>query len=117
MGTRDTVQAYFAALKARQGWDAFLAEDLVFTSLTSPPKRVSGKAAYLEATKRFYSSIASVEVKGFIVEGERACVLTHYELRPPQGPPITSDVAEIFTVRGGKLGTLDIYFDSAPFPK
>ena len=51
MSAREIVQAYFEELKQRGRWEAFLADDLTFTSLTtSPIKEVTGKAAYLEST-------------------------------------------------------------------
>lgn len=50
-------------------------------------------------------------------ESERACALTRYELQVPSGPAFESHVAELFEVRDGKIKSLDIYFDSAPFPK
>jgi len=117
MTTRDTLQGYFKALKQKQGWETFLSDDLNFTSYTSPIKRVSGRAAYLDATKRFYSMIGSMEVRDLLVDGVKACALTRYELRPPPGPPFSSDVAEVFEVRDGKIVSFDIYFDSSPFPK
>ena len=117
MTTRDTVQGYFTCLKQKKGWESFLSDDMAFNSFTSPVKQVTGKAAYLEATKRFYSTIVSVTVKDLLVEGEKACALTRYELRPPAGKAFSSDVAEIFKVRNGKIGSFDIYFDSVPFPK
>ena len=117
MTTRDTIQGYFDALKQKGAWDAFLADEMLFTRFTTPIKRVTGKGAYLEATKRFYSIIKALAVKGMVVEGERACVLTRYELQPPGAPGFESHVAEVFEVRGGKIQSLDIYFDSAPFPK
>jgi hypothetical protein len=49
---------------------------------------------------------------------DRACALTQYELRRPDArSTIASDVAEIFTVKAGKIDSLSIYFDRAPFPK
>ena len=117
MTTGDTILGYFNALKKKQGWETFLSDDLVFTSYTSPIKRVSGRAAYLDSTKRFYSMIASMEVRDLLVDGDRACALTRYELRPPAGPPFHSDVAEVFGVREGRIVSFDIYFDSSPFPK
>ena len=44
MSTREIVQAYFEELKQMGRWEAFLADDLTFTSLTSPIKEVTGKA-------------------------------------------------------------------------
>jgi ketosteroid isomerase-like protein len=117
MTTRDTIQGYFSALKRKSGWESFLSGDMTFTSFTSPIKRVSGKAAYLEATKRFYSMITAFEIRDLLIDGQKACALTHYELKPPTGPAFTSDVAEVFGVRDGAIASFGIYFDSSPFPK
>ncbi|MGH7658404.1 MAG: nuclear transport factor 2 family protein, partial [Gemmatimonadales bacterium] len=107
MTTRDTIQRYFDSLKQKKGWESFLSGEIAFTSFTTPIKRVTGREAYLEATKRFYPMITSVEVKGLVVEGEKACALTRYELKPPQGPAFESHVAEVFEVRDGKIAAFD----------
>ena len=117
MTTRDTIEGYFSSLKEKKSWDSYLSDDVRFTSFTSPNKRVSGRAAYLASTARFYSMITALEVKDLLVDGHKACALTRYELRPPAGPAFTSDVAEVFEVRDGKISSFDIYFDSSPFPK
>ncbi len=117
MTTRDTIQNYFSNLRQKERWESFLADDMRFTSFASPAKRVSGRAAYLESTKRFYSMITGVEVRDMMVDGNKACALTRYELQPPGRPAFDTDVAEVFVVRDGKIASLDIYFDSAPFPK
>jgi ketosteroid isomerase-like protein len=117
MTTRDTIQAYFSSLKQQTGWDSFLSHDMRFTSFTTPNKRVSGQAAYLEATKRFYSMITALEVKDLLVDGQKACALTRYDLQPPGGAAFRSDVAEVFEVSDGKITSFEIYFDSSPFPK
>ena len=118
MSTREIVQAYIEEeLKQKGRWESFLADDLMFTSLTSPIKEVTGKAAYLESTKRFFSMVESVEVRDQIIEGAKACVLTRYQLQAPSGSRFQSDVAELFTVRNGKIAAFAIYFDTAPFPK
>jgi len=56
-------------------------------------------------------------VRSLIVDGATACALTRYELQPPRGAAFQSDVAEIFTVRDGKIDTFGIYFDTSPYPK
>jgi ketosteroid isomerase-like protein len=117
MVTSDTVADYFNHLKNGVGWESFLADDMVFTSFTTPVKRVTGRAAYLESTKRFYSMIRGLEVCKVIVDRDYACALTRYELQPPAGPLFQSNVAEVFRVRDGKIASFDIYFDSSPFPK
>jgi len=116
MTTRNVIESYFKALEARKGWESLLADDVVFTSFTIPNREITGKQAYIEATKRFYSTIQSFELRGLLVEGSKACAQTRYQLKGPAGA-FQSDVAEIFTVRDGKIAALGIYFDSAPFPK
>jgi ketosteroid isomerase-like protein len=116
MSARSTIERYFDHLKTKNGWEASLADDMVFNSFTSPPKEVRGKAAYLEATKRFYGSIQSMEVRQLTVDGDRAVALTRYQLRGPAGD-FTSDVAEVFGVANGRINSFGIYFDTAPFPK
>jgi ketosteroid isomerase-like protein len=116
MATRNVVESYFKALESRKGWESLLSNTVVFTSFAIPNRKIEGKQAYLEATKRFYSTIQSFELRGLIVEGPKACALTRYQLKGP-ADVFQSDVAEIFTVRDGKIDSLGIYFDSAPFPK
>lgn len=117
MTTRATIEGYFDNLKQKKNWQSFLADDMVFTSFTSPEKRVTGKAAYLQSTKNFYGGIVAFEVRDLLIDGDKACALTRYRLQRPQAPMFNSDVAEIFRVRDGKITSFDIYFDSAPFPK
>jgi ketosteroid isomerase-like protein len=117
MTTAETIQGYFDSLKQKKDWQSFLADDMTFTSYISPVKKVTGKNAYIEATRRFYSSIVSMEVTDIMIDDEKALALTHYELKHPGGNNFSSDVAEIFTVKNGKINSFTIYFDSAPFPK
>lgn len=117
MTTRETIQGYFGSLERTTDWESFLSDDVTFTSFTSPIRRISGRQAYLDSTRRFYSMITAMKVKELMVDGDRACALTRYELQPPGGPAFGSDVAEVFGVRDGKIRSFDIYFDSAPFPK
>jgi ketosteroid isomerase-like protein len=115
--TRAVIDEYFRRLTDKADWSTCLADDMVFTSFTSPNKRVEGKAAYLEATRRFYSTIATTKVKDVLVDGAKACALTHYDLQAPGRPAFGTDVAEVFQVRAGKIASFDIYFDATPFPK
>ncbi len=105
MTTADTIQGYFNKLKEKRDWASSLSDDMVFTS---PVKQVNGKAAYLEATKRFYSMIVTVQIREVLISGEKACALTRYELQPPGGDTFSSDVAEIFTVTDGNIDSLAI---------
>lgn len=90
---------------------------MVFVGRTSPERRIEGRDAYIHATKRFFSMIVGVEVRDLLVDDDRACALTRYRLRPPSGAEFQSDVAEVFRVTDGKIDSLAIYFDTAPYPK
>jgi ketosteroid isomerase-like protein len=116
MTTKDTIQSYFQALEQKKGWEAYLSEAMIFTSYVSPIRRVMGKAAYLDSTRRFFSMITSMELRELIVEGERACALTRYELQPPAGKAFSSDVAEILTVKDGKIERFRFSFLSKDHP-
>lgn len=116
MKTRETIRAYFDSLSEKKDWEHFLSDEMEFTIFTSPTERVTDRGAYLERLKRFYSMSTALEIKDIVVDGEKACVLTRYELQPPGGPAFESHVAEVFEVRDGKIESFDIYFDSAPFP-
>jgi len=85
MSTRNVVESYFKALEGKTGWEALLADTVAFTSFASPNRQITGKQPYIEATKRFYSTIQSFEVRGLIVEGSKACALTRYQLKGPNG--------------------------------
>lgn len=117
MATKAIVERYLDAVKRGTDWESLFAESMTFTSFSSPVKEVVGREAFLKATRRFYTSVASVDVRTLIVDGAQACALTHYELRFPSGNVFTSDVAEIFRVTDGKIDSFAIYFDTAPFPK
>ena len=117
MTTRDTVQGYLDSVKQQRGWESFLSDEVRFTSFTSPVKQLAGKPAYIEATKGFYSKVASLELRDLMIDADRACALTRYEVRGQNGGTFTSDVAEVFTVKNGKIDSLAIYFDTAPYAK
>ena len=117
MTTRETIERYFDRLQQKSGWDASLSEDMVFTTFASPARQVTGRANYIESTKRFFSMISTLEVRDLLIDGDKACAVTRYHLQPPGGPAFVSDVAEVFRVRDGMIMSLDIYFDSSPFPK
>jgi ketosteroid isomerase-like protein len=118
MTTRATIERYYEALRSKSGWDSQFADDVTFTSFTSPNRQVSDRTAFVEGTKRFYSMIVSFELRELIIDDDKACGLTRYELQPPSGGPrFSSDVAEIFSVTDGQITSFAIYFDTAPYPK
>ena len=112
MTTKDTVQSYLNSI--RGGFESLLTDDARFSSFTSPVREVSGKPAFVAATKNFYAKVASFELRDMMIDGDRACALTRYQVRGPNGT-FSSDVAEIFKVKNGKIDSLAIYFDATPY--
>lgn len=116
--TKEIVHQYLTRLQKREDWASLIADDMVFSSHASPGREISGRDAFLQGTSRFYGMIVDAQVIDVIVSGEKACALTRYRLQPPTGAAaFESDVAEIFAVRNGKIASLAIYFDTAPYPK
>jgi ketosteroid isomerase-like protein len=115
MTTRHTIERYFSALSNRDRWEEYLDDEVRFVSHVTPPKEVSGRSAYVASTRGFYSMIEGLKLEGLIVDGDRACAQTRYRLRPPQGDAFNCDVSEVFSVRGNKIVSFEIYFDSVPF--
>lgn len=116
MTTRQTIDNYFTALTTGNGWQDHLADQVEFINHSAPVTHVTGRDAYVESTQGFYAMAETVDVQEIMIDGNRACVLTRYRLQPPVSDPFISDIAEVFTVDEGKIQSLAIYFDSAPFP-
>jgi ketosteroid isomerase-like protein len=117
MNTRETIERYYDALRNKGEWERLFADDVIFTSFTSPNRQITNRRAFVEGTKRFYSMIVSFELRELVVDGDKACGLTRYELQAATGPRFSSDVAEVFTVKDSKITSFGIYFDTAPYPK
>jgi len=112
------VEGFLSAVMEKTDWVSYLDEQLEFISATSPLRQVAGKETALPGLRRFYSMVTAMQIRELIVEGQRACALTRYTLQPPGGKAsFQSDVAEIFAVRGDKITSFAIYFDTAPYPK
>lgn len=111
MTTKQTVEKYFAAIP-HGGWEAFIADDFTFVN-SSFENLAQGRAAYVKAAGRFFRGTTSVEIRRMIAENDQVCVLARYGLRSPKGKTGICDVAEILTVKGDKINSSAIFFDTA----
>jgi ketosteroid isomerase-like protein len=50
-----------------------------------------------------------------IVQGDTTCVIENYDFRFPGGQEVNGNVAELWTMKNGKLQSLTIYFDTLTF--
>lgn len=112
MNTKDTVRRYFENLH-RGDWESLLDDDIAFSSNGTEAPR--GKKNYVDATRRFLQVAKAVDVKQLIVEGDKASAITSYTLRSPNGNASVCDVAEIFSVKNGRIESNSIFFDLAAF--
>jgi ketosteroid isomerase-like protein len=116
MTTKELLETYYKGFAQKSNWDSVLSDDFTFTGGDmTQTKPVAGKAAYIEVINRFSRLFTNMRVKQMIIENDRACVIGNYDYLFPNGKKINGDVAEIWTVKNGKLDSLTIFFDTLTF--
>ena len=110
--TRETIAKYYNSVKKKNGWQSVISDDMVFTMGTQATK---GKAAYVEITGRFLRAVTDANLKETIIDGDKACVIVAYDLRSPKGNISTKEVVEILSVKGDKIASSSLYFDTEDF--
>ena len=116
--TKQLLEIYYQGFAKKEGWEFVISDDFKFIGgdMTKTTPAV-GKTAYIEVIKRFSRVFQAMRVKEMIVDGENACVIGNYDYLFPNGKRINGDVAEIWTVKDGKLDSLTIFFDTLTFNK
>ena len=112
MQTKEIIESYYDGIAQKKGWESVISEEIIFSG--AGPKTV-GKTAYIEGTSRFLRAVKSSKVVTLIIEGDKACAVVRYELVSPKGKEMSSEVAEILSVRDGKIDSSSIFFDTAGF--
>ena len=114
--TRELLETYYRGLAQKAGWESVIADDFKFVGGDMMnPTPVTGKAAYLAVIARFSRLFTAMRPTQMIIEGDRAYVCGNYDYVFPNGHAINASVAEIWTVKDGKLSELTIFFDTAGF--
>jgi len=111
--TRIILSRYYSGLSSNGDWHSMLSEDILLTGTIA--RESKGKEVFVN--NNFFKMVRSLKVKEMIVENEKVCALVSYDLMSPKGKSFSSDVAEIWEVKDGKLDSLAIYFDTAAFQK
>lgn len=114
--TRHLLEIYYKGFAEKSNWESVIAEDFLYIGgdMTNNVP-VIGKQAYIEIIKRFSQRFQSMKVKEMIIEGAKACVLGNYDFQFPNGQKINGNVAELWTVKKGKLQSLTLFFDTLTF--
>lgn len=59
---RDGGDEFLERVKANNGWEDHLSEDLTFSNFAHPVRRTTGKRASLEGIRRFYAMANTLEI-------------------------------------------------------
>jgi ketosteroid isomerase-like protein len=112
MQTKEIVESYYDGVAQKRWWESIISEEIAFTG---PGINSKGKNAYVEATARFLRAVKISKVIQMIIEGDNVCAIVRYDLESPKGNRMSSDVAEILSVRNGKIDSSTIFFDTIAF--
>ena len=110
---KELLNKYYNGLAIKGDWHFLLSDEILLTGTIAKESR--GKDPFVN--NNFFKMVRSLKVKEMIVENEKACALLKYDLMSPKGKSFSSEVAEIWKVKDGKLDSLAIYFDTAAFQK
>ncbi len=111
--TKWLLEEYYRRLERREGWSHLLSEDFLLSGAVAQETR--GRDAYVN--NGFFRLVRGLKVKELIVDGETGFALVGYDLVSPKGRSFSSDVAELWKARDGKLVSVAIYFDTAGFSR
>ena len=68
--------------------------------------------SYLEALKKLYPIVKTIDIRKLFVDGDEASLLYDMETNTPIG---TAFICECFKVRDGKITSIRAVFDARPF--
>jgi hypothetical protein len=111
--TTDTRELVRAFLAARQGSDADAADlmDVGFT-FESPLMRFNDRSTYLEQHRAFQSFVRDTRMLSQLYGPDEATLIYDLDTATPAGVQRTS---EHFRFIGGKVASIHLLFDSAPW--
>ncbi len=117
MTTKELLDFYYKGFTEKStSWESVIADDFQYIggdmTNTEP---IVGKQAYIDVIKRFGRAFEKMRVEEMIILGDKACVIGNYDFKFPNGKEINGNVAEIWTIKNGKLKSLRIYFDTLTF--
>lgn len=111
--TKELLEEYYRRLSRSGEWGHLLSEDFLLSGAVAQETR--GREAY--KSNGFFRMVKGLTVKELLVSGGSAFALVGYDLVSPHGRSFSSDVAELWKAKGGRLVSVAIYFDTAAFGK
>ena len=109
-GAAEVVERYFDAWTAKDFETARsqLHDDLSFRG---PIETLDSADALMESIKGLAQIVTGADRRGVVEQGDQVCVI--YDLHTVPVP--TAPVAEWYTVRDGKIASMQAFFDARPF--
>jgi ketosteroid isomerase-like protein len=106
----EIVEAYFDAWTSKDFETArsLLHDDLSFKG---PIETLDNADGLMESIKGLAQIVTGAERRGLVAQGDQVCVI--YDLHTVPIP--TAPVAEWYTVRDGKVASMQAFFDARPF--
>jgi uncharacterized protein len=127
--TRTVQQVFenFGAMSRERSWDPEMKtlldlydDDVEWHVPDMEDVRLSGRRRGREAVKEFFSTVAEdydvlrFEPREYIAEGDKVVVVGNYAWRVrATGKEFSSDFAQVYTVREGKIVKFDEFMDTA----
>jgi hypothetical protein len=110
VGAGQVAEDFFAAWTSRDfaRARALLHDDLSFEG---PIDSFSDADSYLQSLQGLSEIITGVDKRKVFVDGEDVCVI--YDMHTAPVPD--ARIAEWYTVRAGKIGSMSVVFDARPF--
>lgn len=112
--TKDVVNGFFDAFAKKEGWQSFIADDIVNEG---PMPTITGKAAFIQQSQQFLMGMTAVSLDTTIVEGNKVALTASYHMALPTGDTHTLRSIEIWTTEHEKVQHILISFDTASFNK
>jgi ketosteroid isomerase-like protein len=106
----EIVERYFDAWTSKDFETArsLLHDDLSFTG---PLEKVDRADALLQSLQGLSQIVTGAERRGLLADGDEVAVIYELHTIPVESAP----VAEWYTVRGGKIASIQAFFDARPF--
>jgi ketosteroid isomerase-like protein len=108
---RELLKRYYDGVSKGGEWSHLLSENFLLTGTV--PKESRGRDLYVNNS--FFKMVKGLRVKELITEGDSGFAIISYDLVSPKGKPFSSEVAEFWKAKEGKLDSVAIYFDTAAF--
>ncbi|MDH5692508.1 MAG: nuclear transport factor 2 family protein [Gammaproteobacteria bacterium] len=106
-------QDYMVAVKnGGNRWQELLNDSVSFTG---PLVQLYGKDEFVKMTGDFFKMISNYEIERTLSGGDAIAVEAKISVNSPTGKQVLMDVAELYTVKDGKIQAVKMYYDPTEF--